>query len=233
MPKQRSARGVSTVEFVVVFPIALLVLLCLIQWGFVHMAKLTLNHATFMAARQGSTMGGRQAHLTSALVKGLVPFYQDSTITNDLDRINRAYEIALTEAAKPGVLDLQRLSPNQDTLADFGVEVNGKRLIPHDNLQWRNTAIGAASGVNIQDANLLKVRVVYGYSLKVPLMAALLRTVMCGGSTSPVRSWGSDVPPGATLEQQAGPCLLYYSKGRVPIESYAVVEMQSPFDDPH
>lgn len=233
MPKQRSARGVSTVEFVVVFPIALLVLLCLIQCGFVHMAKLTLNHATFMAARHGATMGGREAHITSALIKGLVPFYQDSTITSDLDRINRAYKIALIEAAKPGILTLQRLSPNQDTLADFGVEINGKHLIPHDNLQWRNTGVGAASGVNIQDANLLKVRVVYGYELKVPLMATLLRTVMCGGPRSPMRSWGGDMPPGATLEPQASPCLLYYSKGRVPIESYALVEMQSPFDDTH
>ena len=220
-------RGVSTVEFVVIFPIALLVVLCLIQWGFLYMGKLTLNHATFMAARHGAMKNGRLSDIRSALIGNLVPFYQDATNTTDMVRIGEALLKAKVYAELDG-LKVYRLSPNERTLADFGVEINGQRQIPHDNLQWRNTAVGGTSGVNIQDANLLKIRVVYGYELKVPLMGTLVKTVMCGGSTA-VDAWGGNVPIWRGLD--LANCPIYYARGRVPIESYAVVEMQSAFTD--
>ena len=228
MQHRPKARGVSTVEFVVIFPIALLVVLCLIQWGFLSMGKLTLNHATFMAARHGAMKNGRLSEIRSALIENLLPFYQDATNTNDPLRIKRAWLKAQTST----VLDrpeVYRISPNDRTLADFGVEINGQRHIPHDNLQWRNTAVGPSSGVNIQDANLLKIRVVYGYELKVPLMGTLIKTVMCGGSTA-VDAWGGAVPVWRGLDLTN--CPRYYARHRVPIESYAVVEMQSAFSAP-
>ena len=222
--------GVSTVEFVVVFPLALLILLSLIQWGFVYMAKITMNHATFMAARHAATKGGRESEIRAALLKELVPFYQDSTQTHAGLRIAEAYTMAkLDTAVWPHLLRVTRLSPNSDSLSDFGVEINGKRHIPNDSLQWRSHALGPKSGVHIQDANLLKIKVVYGYKLKVPLMGALVRAMMCGGS-SPMEGWGKDHFSWTGLTENFPLCLAYYSQDRIPIESYAIVQMQSPFD---
>jgi hypothetical protein len=223
--------GVSTIEFVVVFPIALLMLLIVIQLGFVYMAKLALNHATFIAARHGATKGGRESEIRAAMVKELVPFYQDGTQTHAGLRIAQAYIMAkLDTSVWPQALLVKRLSPNADTLSDFGVKIDGKQQIPNDNLQWRSNAVGPKSGVNIQDANLLKIKVVYGYKLKVPLMGALVRAMMCGG-LAPMQGWGSDVLPWTALPQNFELCSAYYSQDRIPIESYAIVQMQSPFDD--
>lgn len=218
-------RGVSTVEFVVVFPVALLVVLCVIQFGFLYMGKLTLNHATFMAARHGATVNGNEAAIRSAVVRGLVPFYQDSTNADDATRITQAHGRAQVDQL--AFLQVTRISPNARTFADFGVDINGQRQIPNDNLRWRNTEVGAHSGVNIQDANLLKIKVVYGYELKVPLMATLLRTLMCGGGQMPMQGLGGDVTPAQALPGRTRDCAFYVA-GRVPIESFAVIEMQSP-----
>ncbi len=211
-----SVRGVSTVEFVAVFPIALLVVLCLIQFGFLYMAKLTLNHATFIAARHGALTHADETAIRSALVRALVPFYQNSTHTDPAHRITEAHLRAQTDQL--AFLRVTRLSPNERTFADFGVNINGQRQIPNDNLRWRNSSVIANSGVNIQDANLLKIRVIYGYELKVPLMGALVHTLLCGGRLMPYSQLSSDNTRDCD----------FYAAGRVPIESSAVVEMQSP-----
>src|SRR5262249_26608619 len=46
--------------------------------------------------------------------------------------------------------------------------------IPNDTLMYRNPAPGSHSGVGIQDANLLKIRVHYCYDMYVPLVNKVL-----------------------------------------------------------
>ena len=50
MPGKARQRGASMVEFTLVAPLAMLLILAIIQVGMVYAAKLTLNHAAFMAA---------------------------------------------------------------------------------------------------------------------------------------------------------------------------------------
>jgi hypothetical protein len=74
---------------------------------------------------------------------------------------------------------------------------------------------------------LLKLKVIYGYDLKVPLMASVMKRLMCGGSTG-VAAWGGTV---SILDAEFLPtskqCLLYYDRGRIPLEAWAIVDMQS------
>ena len=87
-------------------------------------------------------------------------------------------------------------------------------MIPNDNLMYRSTV--QRNGVNVQDANLLKIRVTYLYETKMPLtryfftplMNANLTGVLFGGQSA-----------GTTLD--AG--------WRIPLVSYATVRMQSDF----
>jgi hypothetical protein len=224
--KKPTLRGVSTLEFVLVFPVAALLALGLVQGGLLSMGKLTLNHATFMAAREGAVSHARPEALQTAVIEGLVPFYQDSTVADVGARLREARARARAQA--PAFLTVERLSPHERTFLDFGVDTGeAGRRIPNDHLRWRNPRVAAQSGVNIQDANLLKIKVTYGHELKVPLMAALVRAVMCGGGApAAVPVWGASasLPPAGAADSD---CARYYAFGRVPVTSFAVVNMQS------
>lgn len=226
----RPARGVSLIEFVIVFPLATLFVLGLIQTGLIYMAKLTVNHATFMAARIGSMHNAKVEPMREALIRGLSPFYQDSTTSNDTARLAAAYLKAKADnlALIPWSAELTVLNPSPDAFTDFGVKDTKTRVtyIPNDNLDWRGMNLGARSKMNLRDANLLKVRVVYGYELKVPLIAGVLSRVMCGGSIG-VDAYGDVKIWEAVHGPVSAECQKYYMRGRLPIESFAIVEMQS------
>jgi TadE-like protein len=224
-------QGATLVEFVIVFPLAVLFVLCLIQIGFMYMAKSTLNQATFMAARAGAMHNADETIIKEAMVRGLSPFYQDSTKTSDVARLGAAYLRAKVDANLPVVqrLVIDVMNPSAKSFSDFGIKDPAKKVtyIPNDNLEWRDAGIiGGTSRQNIRDANLLKIRTIYGYELKVPLIAGVLKRVMCGGNIG-VEAWGNVSVFEAVDSPVSKNCLLYYSQGRVPIESFAIVEMQS------
>lgn len=89
-------------------------------------------------------------------------------------------------------------------------QYNGSYALPNDTLAYRSTAIGS-SGVNVQDANILKIKVVYDAPLVVPFVGWVL-----GGKSQYLK-------PGAFERSPLHPLT-----GRLPIESYAIVRMQSP-----
>ncbi|MEO6279423.1 TadE family protein [Roseateles sp.] len=228
-PNARRQRGATLMEFVIVFPLAALLVLGLIQAGFVYMAKLTLNHATFMAARVGATHNADVATMRAALNRGLIPFHQNNFETNDSKRLALALvSVKANDLIPYRRAELTRLNPSPQSFADFGVKDPKVKAtyIPNDNLEWRTTAVGAQSQQNLRDANLLKIRVVYGYELKVPLMAGIIKRVMCSGSSA-VEAWG-DVSVLQSAYKLAHPHCLYFLNDRMPIESTAIVEMQSP-----
>jgi hypothetical protein len=216
---------VSLVEFAIIFPFALVFVLGLIQAGLIYIGKINLNHATFMAARRGAVENGTTAAVRASVIRGLIPFYQDSTKPNLVERLGLAWKDAQVDAVIPGRLSVERLSPSPQAFNDFGVVINGKRQIPNDSLAFRNDTVRASSGVNIQDANLLKIRVTYAFELKVPLMKTIVRTMMCGGSTA-LQAFGGSISLFEALNPSK--CLQYYQQGRIPLVSYAVVQMQSP-----
>jgi len=234
--RPRLARGITLVEFVIVFPLATLFVLSLIQFGMVYMAKLTLNHATFMAARVGSLHNADEDFIREALIRGLIPFYQDNTITGDTTRLAKADfdSHKANIALNPFKAEIEVLSPSKDTFSDFGVKDPKTKVtyIPNDNLEYRDLMLGTKSKQNIRDANLLKVRVKYGYEMKVPLIGGVISRLMCGGTVG-VEAYGNVKPWDAFLATSPLECMKYYkrpaSDGKVfmPIESYAIVEMQT------
>lgn len=226
-------RGVSLIEFVIVFPLATLFVLGLIQTGMVYMAKLTLNNATFMAARQGSLHNANLDIIENELLRNTSPFYQDSTETNFAKRVAKAklaYEKTYLDLdhlmlARPKV---EILNPSPEAFTDFGLKDSkaGVTYIPNDNLEHRSLTVGTKSNLNIRDANLLKIRVVYPYELKVPLMAGVVTRVMCGGTIG-VEAYGNVSFWQALFGPASQECLRYYSMGFIPIETFAIIEMQS------
>ena len=76
----RKHRGAASVEFYIVTLFVMLPLvLGILQLGMLYVAKNTLNHATFMAARAGALHHGSRPVMSDQLAKGLVPLYVRSS----------------------------------------------------------------------------------------------------------------------------------------------------------
>jgi hypothetical protein len=238
-PDERGQRGATMVEFAIAGPIAILLILALIQVGLMMNAKQVLNEATFEGARMGASEHGRKKDVERAVKRKLLPFYLDSTgfqTLSDTQRAGRMAGAAMAEimdvdfSLLSPVLTVKRLSPPDSAFNTFGFNVddgNGNQVlaIPNDSLEYRTYA--SQSGLSIQDANEFRIKVVYAYELKVPLMKTVFRSVMCGLDTG-VNAFGRGNLDATVVKETANlDCFNYYNQGRVPITSYATVQMQS------
>jgi Flp pilus assembly protein TadG len=223
-PFTRRQTGATLVEFVIISPIALLVVMALIQLGLLFSAKQLLNEATFIAARAGSVENAQTEAMTDALVKAMIPFYQDTTITDSTTRVQTAFTLASSDLAVPGNLNLTVLNPTAAVFDDFGLpDASNHTYIPNDSLQYRSyTVHGKSTGLSIQDANVLKIRVTYAYQLKVPLMVYVFRSLCLIADDTGVNAFGRG---GGLVSSD---CAQYYENGRAPLVAYATVQMQTP-----
>jgi hypothetical protein len=220
------------VEFAIISPLALLLVLGIVQLGLMFVAREVVDEAAFVAARAGAVNNAQVDTMRSALQKALIPFYQDTTTPSDTGRITTALGQSVADTAIacnptipfPCALEVTRLNPSDQAFDDFGLtDAQNHTYIPNDSLDYRPHGVqGPSSGLSIQDANVLKIRVTYGYPLKVPLMAAFVKTAMCG-QLQGLGAFGHQGFLGT-----AGDCVRFYMQGRVPIVSYATVQMQTP-----
>jgi hypothetical protein len=223
--------GITLVEFAIVSPFALLLVLGIIQLGLMFSAKQVVNAGAFLAARAGSVQNAQLDRMRDVMVKSLAPFYQDTTNTNDFTRLSTALAKATADttctAFSGCFLAIQLLNPPPEAFDDFGITGSlspGHTYIPNDNLEFRSHSIvGPASGLSIQEANALKIKVTYGYELKVPLMRSVFGAIMCS-IDSGLNAFGHTAVTGTPSND----CTTFYQNGRVPIVSYATVQMQTP-----
>ncbi|MBB6094030.1 RHS repeat-associated protein [Povalibacter uvarum] len=202
-------RGAAIVEAVIALPILLAIILGAIQFGLIYQAKATLNFAGLQAARAGAVNNARPEAIRGGLARGLAPLYSpDSSVEGVARTIARINAALVTDAR------IRILNPTREAFADFGEDVEGVREIPNDRLHSRSTTLGALSGVNIQDANLLRVEVMYGYELQVPLVNAFIARFLL--------STGERRAAFDAFQQQL------LRRGRLPIVTTATVRMQSP-----
>lgn len=168
-PPSRS-RGQALVEYLIVFPSLLLLILGAVQFALLYHMKNTLQYATFAAARQGALKNAKMTTIKDALAAGLTPLF---TFKADLASLAKGRAIAAIEVFNPLTAKVELISPTKEAADDFAADDpsdSSKRLIPNDNLMYRPTDAGSSSGMSIQDANLIKVRVTYCAKLVVPVV---------------------------------------------------------------
>jgi len=240
--RRGAQRGATLVEFVIVFPLAVLFVLSLIQFGIVYMMKMELNHAAFMAARAGAMANADPQVIRDTLLRGLNQSFEKQDNASDLTRVGEAealHVLPIRFADLTHRVDVTLLNPSPAAFKDFGVTdpTTHKTYIPNDNLEFRSTANGSTSRMNLRDANLLKIKVVYGYDLVVPVVGPMIARIMCGGDIG-LEAWGGKI---SIIQSEFLPtatqCLLYYKANklnplvrypRIPLEAFAIVDMQSP-----
>ena len=213
---RRRQSGQSLVEFCVVVPTFLFLVLMILQAALIYRAKATLDYATFQAARAGATGRAQVSAMRDALAGGMTPLYTTSTGAAQVLEARARAQLDVTAFAR-----IEVLSPTRAAWSRYRErQYDGRYALPNDSLAFRNAAIDGGSGVNVQDANILKVKVTYHYPLIVPfvdrVIVGLSDLVSEGESYRPVSMMVVDPISGHR---------------RLPIVSTAVIRMQSPIYD--
>ena len=216
-------------EFAIVVPLLLFVFLGIVQTALAFHAKSSLNYAAFEAARSGGVEHARPSAMFAAFARALVPYYGGGA--NSVELAQRL-AIVRSDLAK-GAARLEILSPTSKSFDDFNSPElssrfgGGVRVIPNTNLMQlrcprdRPNCPGDpttnTSGQNLQDANLLALRITYGIprSKQVPLVGRFYVKALT------LAGFGRDDEFVAGL----------LDEGRIPIVARAVLRMSSePFE---
>lgn len=203
---RRRVRGQSMVELLIVAPVVFLLILMVIQAVLLYRMKATLDYAALMAARAGAVSGLDRGQMNVAFAKGMMPLYARQT---GIAGAEAAFQMARADLLLHGKVTV--INPTRAAWDEFRErQYDGQYALPNDTLAFRSTAVGR-SGVNVQDANLLKVKVEYNAPLVVPFVGWVL-----GGRSQYLKAGMFEDSP------------LNRVTGRLPIESYAIVRMQVP-----
>jgi hypothetical protein len=230
-------RGQALVEYLIVLPSLLLLILGTIQFALVFMAKSTLDLAAFDGARNGAVNNASLSSIKEGVAEGLAPLYQKGmTGTPSLTGAVEARGLALLAAENPLTVKITILNPSTQAFQDFATQVpfvtpsgsvSYMQAIPNARLLYKSTTPGPNSKEDIQDANLLKVRVHYCYPLIIPLINTTIRTIMSLANAPPSSSWilthASYIGQDTAAWDQA--C---YAQSGMPIEADGNALMQSP-----
>lgn len=207
--------GQSLVEFCIVVPAFLFLILVTFQLVLIYRAKSTLDYATFQAARAGSITGVDHSKMRSALAFGLTPLLATSP---DVAGVAKARVNAELETRLFANIDV--IAPTRAAFNEYRErQYDGRYALPNDSLAFRNDRIGS-SGVSVQDANILKIKVTYNFPLIVPFADRVI-----AGLSSLITEGESYHPASMLIEEPVS------GHRRLPIESYAVVRMQTPIYD--
>ena len=164
------------VEYLIILPVLLLLVLGVIQFALIYQAKSTLNYATFMGARQGALKNASMFSVMDGVAGGMTPLFMRTTDAAAIQDLAKARIIAAIEIFNPLTAKVEILSPTQEAFDEFMVDGE----IPNDNLMYRSSDAGKESGMSIQDANLLKVRVTYCVKLVVPFVDRVIYALTTG-----------------------------------------------------
>lgn len=210
-PPARRQRGSAMIEFTVVGPLLTLLGTTVLQYALMFNAKNMVNHASFMAAREGSVANASLSSARQAYARALVPLYGGGS--NGVE-LGQALLRANADIAANARFEL--LNPTQQSFDDWSdpslsSRYGDRRAIPHAYLDFKDSSsIGASSGQNIQDANLIKLKITHGYELKVPLAGTVMQFMMRWSDT--------EADPFVTA---------LYAQRRIPLVSHVTLQMQS------
>ncbi len=239
----RAVGGQAMTEYMIVFPVMLVLIFGTLQFALLYQAKIQLNYAAFESARSGSLNHAQRWALKAGVVRGLAPIHTHGAGRNWL----RWARSTVWDQIEDGLIEIEIINPTPDMFDEgvHGVDDGDDLYIPNDNLMYRNaTPRGAGPGAvesTIQDANLLKIRVLYCVEMHVPfvnrMINALLRlsapTTTSDGPLGTVgtgqlmawRSTGTGFAAAARSFERT--CLSRLPQQHIPIMSEAIFRMQS------
>lgn len=231
--------GQAMVEYIIILPILLLLIMGILQFAFIYQTKITLNYAAFETARAGSLNNAKITAMQDAFASAMAPLYSNNNSANDFIQARQRVRSQITD----GYVGITVINPSDASFTEYKVKnADGNWEIPNDNLMYRDaTPLG---GQALQDANLLKVHIAYCYELYVPFVNRILwlmQRYAPGGAVATEAQFGRHrVKPDVTDPGFFGPptagsfaqtCITNPTKaGRLSIvlHSQGIIRMQSP-----
>lgn len=168
--------GQALVEFLIIYPSLLLLILGAFQFALIYQAKSTLNYATFMAARQGALKNGKTTPMKDGLAAGMTPLF--ATTKDDYGDLIKARAIAAVEVFNPLTTQISVISPTANAYNAHKADSESGTEIPNDNLMYRSPAV--KGGMSVQDANVLTIEVTYCTRLIVPIINKVIYSLYFG-----------------------------------------------------
>lgn len=108
----------AMVEFVIVVPVMLTLVLAIIQFALIYKAKITLNYATFQSVRAGTVNNASFAEMRQAFSSNMAPLYtssylnmdsggncSSSFLNTDAARVARVGTAQIVDSGLRGILD--------------------------------------------------------------------------------------------------------------------------------
>lgn len=235
--------GATLVEFLVIAPTLLFMILGTMQTGLVFHAKSNLKYAAFEAARTGTMTHNNINQMLNSFARAMTGYYGGGRTTKELAD-SRAKAFADINSSST---QIQILSPTKESFDDYNSPSLAKRLgvktrvIPNTNIAFLNCPndrpscnadpSSNQSGQTLQDANLLKIKITYGIpvSKQVPFIGKFYVKVLEGlkgirDETSVLT--GLNAPLKTTAVSDAFKLALL-KQGRIPVEVYSTMRMQS------
>jgi len=230
-------RGASTVEFIIVGAMFFALLGGLFEMAYVYRTKITLNRVAMEAARSGALNNALKDRMNDAVARGMTPLYmaadpssaglasalvKSKLIATTLSGFNR---LVVVISPTRQVYELFKTEQIVATSLDDGTP-HRQYVIPNDNLNLRArtlkafTANGDSAQINLQDANLLKIRVWWCHMLVVPGLDRVIHGVLTtGGIPTSTEQLACDAV--AAVQGRGG-------RYAIPVSASAVIRMQSP-----
>ena len=221
--KLRRESGATMTSFIIVMPFFIIMILAMVELGLMYQAKQVLDMASLAAARTGAINHAKIAPMKDAAAIALAPLTTYKPTKGNLVKAMAASE---AWAMLGGTVKVEVLNPSSKSFSAHSIVEHGVRQIPNDNLMYRNPNRMGGSDQNIQDANILKIKVTYKYKLQMPLMEYIFIPIMSKNVTQDLFGKKSLFPP---IELPPELKDLYVKYGfHVDLVSYATVRMQSP-----
>ncbi len=249
-----ACRGQAMTEYVIVFPVMIVLIFGTLQFALLYQAKTQLNYAAFESARSGSLNNAKRWALNAGLVRGLAPLH---THRNSRQWLRWARSKVWDEL-NAGLLEIQIINPTEEAYSRHGfwedTDDGPIQTIPNDHLMYRDATPAGTPKQSIQDANLLKIRVLYCTEMHVPFVNRMINGLLrigaatAGAAATPSSSpsgtvatgqlsaWTNEgapgyLAPGGSFEDT---CLMRHTTGTdswrryMPIVSQAIIRMQTP-----
>lgn len=211
----RAYRGAAMVETIVAGAMIVTVGLVIVQFALLMSARNVLNYAAFEAARAGAFAHANIDSIRTRFATALTPLYGGAA-----NPAQWALAVAKAQADVALNARVDLLNPVRESFDDFNDSAlqktigNGARTIANSALQLRDvTSVGSASKQNLVDANVLRLRITYGYAPRVPIA----RQLMLG-------AWKL---AGAVGGASDGYDRQLVAQGRLPVVVHTTMRMQS------
>lgn len=202
MPGLKGQRGATLTEMVVIMPLVILLGMTGLQVALLQQARLSLDYAVFEACRAGVRAHAGPGAIREAWWRAMTPLLSLSGVVpgSSLPANSKVAAHALRVAAMAGespYLRIEILNPTREAFQDFNdprlqqiLKTGGAMVIPNDRLDQRPATRGMRSGLSIQEANYLRLRVTYGYRPRIPWVGGLFTAGMAwlGANNDPFRA---------------------------------------------